>query len=61
MATFPPIDFALAIAKPIVRPTIRPEIINTKQKYGQPGKTSGTNKCTKKAKLLIVILFLVLF
>ncbi len=46
-ATSPPIDSALPMTRPIVKP--RAEASSTKQKRGRPAKTNGTNKRTKKS------------
>ncbi len=44
-ATSPPIDSAL----PMTRPTIRPEASSTKQKRGRPAKANSTSKRAKKS------------
>lgn len=56
-AIFLLIDFALLIAKPIVK--LRNRVI--KQKYNQPIKANTTNKYTKKTKTINFILLLALF
>ncbi len=43
--TSPPIDSAL----PMARPTVRPETSSTKQKRGRPAKANDTSKCAKKS------------
>lgn len=50
-ATFLPINFALSMARPIVKLTIRPRLdnLNTQQKYDRFAKANGTSKYAKKS------------